>query len=188
MRRGRSKALWVLAVSGFLTLAAPARADVVTDWNDILYRVSLIGGASPQNSGRVAAIVQSAVFDALNGIERRYTPIHVAPPASCLGASRRAAVVQAAYEILSKVYGASATAANQQPTLDGRYTSSMADIRSRERGASVDKGIACGHDVATAIWAWRSADGFNTPLPPFVGVAAPGQWRSTPTDPYPGTP
>jgi hypothetical protein len=86
------------------------------------------------------------------------------------------------------VYGATATAANQQPTLDGRYAASLADIRSREGAASVDNGIACGHEVATGIWTWRSADGFNTPLPPFVGVAAPGQWRSTPTDPYPGVP
>ena len=173
MRMRKKKALWVLAVCGFLSLAAPARADVVTDWNELAFRVSLIGGASPLNAGRVAAIVQSAVFDALNGIERRYTPVHVAPPDSCLGASRRAAVVQAAYEILSKVYGASATAANQQPTLDGRYAASLADIRSRERGASVDKGIACGHEVATAIWTWRSTDGFNTPLPPFTASPLP---------------
>src|SRR6185295_12182380 len=115
----------------------------------ILYRVSLIGAASPQNASRVAAIMHSAVFDALNGIERRYTPVHVAPPDSCVGASRRAAAVQAAYEILTRVYGASATAANQQPTLDARYAASSADIRSRERGASVDQGIACGHEVAT---------------------------------------
>jgi len=182
----RSKALWVLVVYGFLSWAAPARADVVTDWNELAFRVSLIGGASALNAGRVAAIVHSAVFDALNGIERRYTPVHVAPPDSCLGASRRAAAVQAAYEILSKVYGASATAANQQPTLDARYAASLADIRSRERGASVDKGIGCGHEVATAMWTWRSTDGFSTPLPPFTGVNAPGQWRSTPTDPYPG--
>ena len=184
----KKKALWVLAVCGFFSLAAPARADVVTDWNKLAFRVSLIGGASSLNAGRVAAIVQAAVFDALNGIDRRYTPIHVAPPDSCLGASRPTAVVQAAYEILSKVYGATATAANQQPTLDGRYAASLADIRSRERGASVDKGIACGHEVATGIWNWRSTDGFNTPLPPFTGVTAPGQWRSTPTDPYPGVP
>ena len=128
---GRKKALWVLAVCGFFSLAAPARADVVTDWNELAFRVSLIGGAPAQNAGRVAAIVQAAVFDALNGIDRRYTPIHVAPPDSCLGASRPTAVVQAAYEILSKVYGATATAANQQPTLDGRYAASLADIRSR---------------------------------------------------------
>ena len=185
---GRTKALRVLAVCGFFSLAAPARADVVTDWNRLTFRASLIAGASSQNAGRVAAMVHAAVFDALNGIDRRDTPIHVAPPASCLGASRPTAVVQAAYEILSKAYGASATAANQQPTLDGRYAASLADIRSRERAALVDKGIACGHEVATGIWNWRSADGFSTPLPPFVGVVAPGQWRSTPTDPYPGVP
>ena len=74
---GRKKALWVLAVCGFFSLAAPARADVVTDWNELAFRVSLIGGAPAQNAGRVAAIVQAAVFDALNGIDRRYTPIHV---------------------------------------------------------------------------------------------------------------
>jgi len=188
MKIARRKALWVLAVCGFLSLAGPARADVVTEWNELTFRVSLIGGASPLNAGRVAAIVQAAVFDALNGIDRRYTPVHVAPPDSCLGASRRAAAVQAAFEILVKVYGASATAANQQATLEGKYAASLADIRSGERAASVDKGIACGHEVATGIWNWRSADGFNTPLPPFFGVTAPGQWRSTPTDPYPGVP
>ena len=84
----RSKALSVLVVCGFLSCAAPTRADVVTDWNKLAFRVSLIGGASSLNAGRVAAIVQAAVFDALNGIDRRYTPIHVAPPDSCLGASR----------------------------------------------------------------------------------------------------
>ena len=188
MRIGQNKTLWGLAVCGFFSLAAPARADVVTDWNELAFRLSLIGGAPAQNAGRVAAIVHAAVFDALNGVDRRYTPIHVAPPDSCLGASRPTAVVQAAYEILSKTYGATATAANQQPTLDGRYAASLADIRSREHGALVDKGIACGHEVATGMWNWRSADGFNTPVPPFVGVSAPGQWRSTPTDPYPGVP
>ncbi len=188
MRIGRTRTLGGLAVCAFLCLAAPARADVVTEWNELAFRVALISGASAQNAGRVAAIMQSAVFDALNGIERRYTPVHVAPPDSCLGASRRAAAVQAAFEILVKVYGASATAANQQATLEGKYAASLADIRSRQRAASVDKGIACGHEVATAIWNWRSADGFNMPLPPFFGVTAPGQWRSTPTDPYPGVP
>jgi hypothetical protein len=171
-----------------LSLAASARADVVTDWNDLAFRMALIGAASPLNAGRAAAIVQSAVFDALNGIERHYTPVHVPPPNSCLGASRRAAAVHAAYEILSNLYGATATAANQQPTLDARYAASFAEIRSRERAASVDRGIACGHDVATAIWTWRSTDGLSTPLPPNMGVNAPGQWRSTVTDPYPGAP
>src|SRR5258708_9770345 len=139
MRMRRSKAVWVLVVCGFLSWAAPARADDVTDWNELAFRVSLVGGASALNAGRVAAIMHSAVFDALNGIERRYTPVHVAPPDSCLGASQRAAAVQAAYEILSKIYGASATAANQQPTPDPRYPASSADTTSHEPRAPLDK-------------------------------------------------
>jgi hypothetical protein len=186
MKTRRSRAFSILIVCGVLACAAPARADVVTEWNELAFRLSLIAGASPLNSGRIAAIVQTAVFDALNGIDRRYTPIHVSPPASCLGASRRAAVVQAAFEILVKTYGASATAANQQATLEGRYTAAFADIRSREGGASVDKGVACGREVGNAIWTWRSDDGFSAVLLPFVGVNSPGQWRSTATDPYPG--
>jgi len=182
------KAPWILAVCVFFNLAAPAHGDVVTDWTRLAFRTSLIAGASSQNAGRVAAMVQSAVFDALNGIDRRYTPIHVIAPDSCVGASRPAAAVQAAYEILSKVYGASATAPNQQPTLDGRYAESMTEIKSHEAAAAIDKGVACGHEAATGIWTWRSADGLSTPLPPFTGIVAPGQWRSTPTDPYPGVP
>jgi hypothetical protein len=187
-RNRAKKVLAALPVCAFFSLVAPAQADVVTDWNKLAFRASLIAGASSQNAGRVAAMMHAAVFDAVNGIDRRYAPIHVAPPDSCLGASRPAAVVQAAYDILSRVYGASATAANQQPTLDGRYTVALADIKSREGEASVIKGIACGHEVATGIWNWRSVDGLTTAVPPFVGVVAPGQWRSTPTDPYPGAP
>jgi hypothetical protein len=36
---------------------------------------------SPGNITRVAAIVQASVFDAVNGIERRYTHIRVQPNA-----------------------------------------------------------------------------------------------------------
>jgi len=175
----------------FLILVGTVRAraaDEVTDWNEAAFRAALVAVASPLNSGRVAAMVASAVFDAVNGIDRRYTPIHVAPPASCAGASRRAAAVQAAYVILSKVYGASATAANQQPTLDARLSASFAAIKAREDAASIAKGIACGREVADAIWAWRLTDGFTPAPAPFNGINAPGQWRSTPTDPYPGIP
>ena len=49
----------------------------------------------PPPSMRVAAIVQSAVFDAVNGIARRYTPVHV-PPAAPPGASRAAAAARGA--------------------------------------------------------------------------------------------
>jgi len=80
------------------------RADEVTDWNRILFRAALLPPATtPVVMTRVAAIVQTSVFDAVNGIERRYTPIHVTPDAP-FGASERAAAVQAAYVSLVRLY------------------------------------------------------------------------------------
>src|SRR5262245_60060649 len=39
----RKTALWFFAVCGFFGLAAPARADVVTEWNELAFRLALIG-------------------------------------------------------------------------------------------------------------------------------------------------
>ncbi len=52
-------------------------ADEVTDWNQILVSALTATNTSPQNSGRIAAITHAAVFDAVNGIDRRYTPYFV---------------------------------------------------------------------------------------------------------------
>ena len=72
------------------------QADEVTDWNQTMLRAGLIAGNTPTVMSRVAALVQSAVFDAVNGINPRYTPVFVTP-AGPPDASRRAAAVQAAY-------------------------------------------------------------------------------------------
>ena len=84
---------------GVLNPAASA-ADEVTDWNKVLVSALTGTNTSPQNSGRIAAITQAAVFDAVNGIDRRYTPYFVTDTAP-RHASRRAAAVQAAYVALS---------------------------------------------------------------------------------------
>jgi hypothetical protein len=168
--------------------AASARADDVTDWNRTMLRAGLVAGTSPLNMSRVAALAQAAVFDAVNGIDRRYTPIHV-DPAGPAGASRRAATVQAAFVILSKLYGAGGVfTPNQQATLDARRTASLLDIAADDNAASMTSGIAWGQTVGDAIWAWRLTDGgFATPPFTFAGSTAIGQWRPTPNDPYPGT-
>src|SRR6478609_6922761 len=88
-----------------MALIAPgwAIADDVTDWNQYMFQAALIEKTSPVVMTRVAAIVQASVFDAVNGVERRYTPIHVKPTGP-RRASRRAAAVQAAYATLIKLY------------------------------------------------------------------------------------
>src|SRR6185436_16534697 len=85
----------------FVLSAETAYANEVTDWYEAMLRASLVAAANPLTMSRNSAIVQASVFDAVNGIERRYTPIHVAASAPA-GASARAAAVQAAYIALVK--------------------------------------------------------------------------------------
>ena len=183
-RKLLTHSLVVLVVCAATT--AGARADEVTDWNQTLFRSVVIAGTSPLNTTRVAAMLQAAVFDAVNGIDRRYSHIHVAPAAPA-GASRRAAAVQAAYVILGKHYGTGGLLTqNQQPVLNARRDVALAVIGFDESSASIASGVAWGQQVADAIWAWRSTDGFNTAAPIFAGGPAIGQWRPTPNAPGAG--
>jgi len=159
--------------------AQTARADQITDWNETMFRAGLVGGTTPLVITRVAAIVQASVFDAVNGIARRYTPIHVAPAAPA-GASRDAAAVQAAYATLVQLYPA------QKATFDARLAVSLAVIGTQESAAAIASGRAWGQTVADAILAWRSTDGFTPAPPPFLGGTAVGQWRPTPPAFAPG--
>jgi hypothetical protein len=175
--------LLILSIALLFSLPAPTWADEILDWNKILFQAALTGGTSPLNTTRVAAIMQSAVFDAVNGIERRYTPIHV-EPAAPRGASKRAAAVQAAYATLVSLY------ASQKTTfLDPKRAESLAAIANNsavEDSVSIAQGIEWGQAVADAILAWRATDGFSTVLPAFTGGLAAGQWRPTPPANLPG--
>jgi PAP2 superfamily protein len=175
-----------IGVLMIIVAATSARADDVTDWNEALFRAALVASSSNLNMTRFAALVQAAVFDAVNGIDRRYTPIHV-DPAGPAGASRRAAAVYAAYNILSRLYGQTGLfTPNQQATLDARLAASLASIAARESAASIASGRAWGLSVGDAIWTWRSGDGFSLDPPTWVGNTTIGQWRQTPNAPYPG--
>ena len=115
------------AVVGLLAmiLCGTAKADVITEWNQRAQQALLTAKVSPIASSRALAIVQVSVFDAVNGIERHYAPIHAdfdAPP----GASRRAAAVQAAYAALVKLFP------SQKATLDAERDASLASIASDE--------------------------------------------------------
>ena len=111
----------LLAFVVIVLVAGTVWADEITDWDQTMLRAALVAGTSPPVTSRVAAIVQAAVFDAVNGIARRYTPIHV-EPAGPAGASREAAAVQAAYATLVQLYPA------QKSTFDARLAVSLARL------------------------------------------------------------
>src|SRR5438132_316593 len=178
----RKLELCLAVVALVIAMSSFARADVLTEWNQKLQQALLTAKTSPIASSRALAIVQVAVFDAVNGIERRYTPIHVdfdAPP----GASRRAAAVQAAYATLVKLFP------SQKATLDAERDASIASIASDEAAEdsqSIARGIEWGQQVADDILLWRSTDGLTPAPPPFLGGMGVGQWRPTPPGFLPG--
>ena len=127
----------------------------------------------PPTATRLGAIVQAAVFDAVNGIETRYTPIHVAPAAPD-GSSPQAAVIGASYTAQVLLFP------SQKPALDADLAASIAAIGDDGSDPSIASGLAWGTSVANQIVAWRSTDGFNATPPPYVFGSAPGDWQVTP--------
>jgi membrane-associated phospholipid phosphatase len=181
MRRLKRFCLLVLGLTMLFGASSTARADDVTDWNQHMLRAGTIGGSSPLVMSRVAAIVQASVFDAVNGIDRKYAPVHV-PPAGPAGASRRAAAVEAAYTALVALYPA------QQSIFDARLAVSLTAIASdpHETSAGIASGIAWGQTAANGILSWRATDGFTPAPPPYLGGTAVGEWRPTPPGFLPG--
>ncbi|HEU4688152.1 MAG TPA: vanadium-dependent haloperoxidase [Vicinamibacterales bacterium] len=157
----------------------------ILEWNQIFVD-TLIATSTPNSfSQRLGAIVHTAIFDAFNGIDRRYTPLFVESGAP-RHASRRAAVVAAAYTTLVGLFP------SQQAVLDSRYDASLSMMRQRCRTrdqshtsrqaciARLDRGVTWGVDVAQTVLAWRATDGFLASYPSFTGGTSVGQWRPTP--------
>ena len=173
------RVLGLFALSLMLNAALSAQ-DAVTEWNLNAER-AILGSSTVSGSGAAAArvyvLMHVAIFDAVNGIERRYTPYHVDATAS-RGASRRAAAIAAAYNTLVALFP------SQKSTLDAELSSSLASLAADgedlEDSQSIERGLAWGQQVASDILPWRSGDGFNRVLPPVTGGLAPGEWRPTP--------
>lgn len=183
-------ALGICSVIPATTLAAPRydrkvtpikvaieteRRDEVLEWNQIFIDTLIETNTANSSSQRLGGIVHTAIFDAYNGIERRYTPIFYASDAP-RGASRRAAVIAAAYTALAGLFPSRAT------QLTANYEASLAALSDDDGdgGTSRERGIAWGIEVAQAVLAWRATDGFNTAYPTFSGGSVTGQWRPTP--------
>src|SRR5262245_45700372 len=166
-----------LALAVLITgLTQRTAADEVLDWNAVLRRAVVTSDLPGPAHFRLAAIVQTAVFDAENGIDRQFTALHV-PMAAPQGASRRAAAVQAAYSALIALLPA------QKASFDQDLQMSLARIAANvavESSESIASGRAWGDRVANEILAWRSRDGFDPAPSTCRGSELPGKWRPTP--------
>jgi hypothetical protein len=147
------------------------RDNPVLEWNQIFIDTLIATNTANSSSPRLAAIVHIAIFDAYNGIERRYTPI-VVQPGAARGASRRAAVIAAAYTVMFALFP------TRQSELTVSYNASLGALSDDgDGGRSRERGVAWGTEVAFAVLNRRANDGFSVSYPPFAGGTALGQWR-----------
>lgn len=151
-----------------LSLPFICSADVVTDWNQKAGACVLEAKIYPFAGTRVMAIVHTAMFDAINSIEGRYTPykFKVSAPG---GSSPEAAGVAAAHATLLSLFP------DQKAALDAAFQASLGQIPD---GAGKTAGIAVGEEVAAKVLAWRASDGAdaaNTYRP----ITTPGAYITT---------
>jgi hypothetical protein len=152
-----------------------ARADAVTDWNTaFINTLQVPAERGPGVPVRTLAIMHAAMFDAVNGIERKYEPYFVTDDAPA-GARAEAAAIQAAYTALSTLRP------GFQAAWDAQLAASLATLPGNPGASqSIARGRTWGTKVANAIIVWRATDGSTTVLPPFVGSTAAGFWRHVP--------
>src|SRR5271168_763654 len=153
--------------------AAVAKADAVLGWNLIAVNTAIANGQSPFAQARYAAIVQLAVFEAVNAITGDYRP-YLGSIVAPHGASPDAAAIQAAYRVLSTYFPASAS------TLDTARANSLASIPD---GQAKNDGIATGDAAALAMITLRANDGSSPAQFKIPGPAVPGDYQATPSCP-----
>ncbi|HEX3322224.1 MAG TPA: vanadium-dependent haloperoxidase [Terriglobales bacterium] len=164
---------------GFLSLlmlslvlaSAFASADAVTDWNTIAINTFVANKQNPFAQARYGAIVQLAVFEAVNAITGQYQP-YLGTITAPKGASAEAAAIEAAYGVVNAYFPSAA--------LDAARANSLSQIPDGQ--AKID-GIATGDVAASAMVALRANDGSSPARVKIPGPLVPGEWQATPSCP-----
>jgi len=167
----RIKSFFGMVLLGLLGGVAPAHADAVVDWNEITVQAATVGRPGPIGIVDIA-LVQVAVHDAVQVLDRKFEPYHAeidATSAERAKSRRSAAIAAAAHDVLVGIYPA------QAATLDATYFTYLAD-----KGLIGDPGILVGQQVAARILPLRRVNPNPLP-PPFVGGTGIGTWRPTPS-------
>jgi PAP2 superfamily. len=165
---------------GLVAFASPpaADADAVTDWNAIASNsIVATAGQPPQVSSLSFAMVQGAVYDAVNAIDRGHQPYLVEPNANPTD-SKEAAAAAAAFRVLVGFADLPGLFPAQLPTLQPQYDTYIANLPDNPPGSRA-AGAAIGETTARAMLIARMNDGRFGP-PPNLFPPAPGIWRPTP--------
>src|SRR5262252_4075607 len=143
--------------------------DMVLRWNSALLAAVRTAGLATPAATRSAAIVQAAVYEAVNSIDQSYTPYLVAIPAPPW-ASEEAAAAEAAHDALVGLFPA------QAAVLDLQLKASLQGLAN---GDAKTWGIEVGRAAAQILLAVRAHDGSDRVVTYTPGTN-PGDWQPTP--------
>jgi PAP2 superfamily len=167
----------VLLVAVGALLSASARGqpagNAAIEWNAIA--TTAAAGQPPHVAPLSLAMVQGAVYDAVNAIDGGHQPYLVSPPANASD-SKEAAVATAAFRVLVGFPDLPGLFPAQISTLQPLYDASLADVAD---GAAKTGGIAVGEAAARAMLVERTGDGRGGPFTVVEGTD-PGEWRLAP--------
>jgi hypothetical protein len=155
-------------------------ATVLNQWNVVAQAETLLTRPSSHGQARAIAMVQGAVYDAVNAIDRGHQPylVDVAALDIAGDASYGAAIATAAHHVLVGIVAAPRVAA-----LDTTYAATLAAIAD---GPAEDEGVRAGAAAAAAMLAARVGDGYMAPFDFSTHVGTgPGEWNPTALDPDP---
>jgi len=159
-----------MALALVLSSSQLVRADVVTNWNETLNE-AIIATPSKHNPGnptRAMAMMNGAIYDVFQAINRTHAPFKVNMNAP--DANLDAAVAQAAYRVISDTYG------EQQATLDSVLAARLAAI---PESPSKTAGIALGNYIGQHYADAHANDGHSLP-DAYTPTIAPGHWSTDP--------
>src|SRR5216117_4050566 len=169
-----------LIALAFLAVASleVARADAVTDWNLIASNaIVATAGQPPPASALSFAMVQAAVYDAVNAIDRTHQPYLPEPPSNPTD-SKEAATAAAAFRVLVGFADLPGLIPAQLPTLQPQYDAYIANLPDDPPGSRA-AGVTIGETTARTMLEARIDDGRFGP-PADLYPPAPGIWRPTP--------
>lgn len=148
----KSKILdWITILSGLLVMMYPLQtaADVITEWNQRAGDIVVNANIGPLPADRALAMVQTAVYEAVNAITQRY-PVHDIKVEAAPGASIQAAVAAANRIVLNELVPVQST------EVENAYQTALTTIQD---GATKDAGVRVGEMAAHAILQLRRNDG-----------------------------
>lgn len=152
----------MLAVAMSVSVSV-ARADIVADWADINTAIATDG----PNTIRTIALAQSAVYEAVNAITKKY-PRDVVNLGDTQGASLDAAVAAASHAVLLH------EALDLRPQIENAYQKMLAKKPDDE---SSRKGIAVGERAAADVLSKHTDD--IGPIEPYRPLTSPGVYVPT---------